>query len=308
MAFIAYYLIVFPLSHLSLRIIYSLSALLYFILRFIYPYREKVILKNLRSAFPEKSEAEIQTLKHKFYRHFADLLAEGIKNLSISEKELRKRVKIKNPEIIEELYRNKQNVLLISGHYNNWEWLISAQNFLLPHKAVGIGMPMSSKFWDKKVNQQRSRFGMHIIHSKNVRDFFKTNQDLVATLVLGDQSPGDSKKAFWMNFLNQPTAVQFGCEMLAHNHRQAVVFFATRKIKRGYYEIEFELITKDPQQNAWGEITEKHTSLLEKEILKHPEYWIWSHKRWKRDVPEDLESLKEQQRTSFNKKFKSHVE
>jgi len=163
MAFLAYYIIVFPLSLLPLRVIYLVSDLLYFVLAFIFPYREKVILKNLRNSFPEKSEAELQKLKRKFYRHFADLLAEGIKNLSISEKELRKRITLINPQVVEELFDSSRNVLLVSGHYNNWEWLISAQNFLLSHQAVGIGMPMSSKFWDKKVNERRSRFGMHIV-------------------------------------------------------------------------------------------------------------------------------------------------
>lgn len=304
MARIAYYLFVLPVSYLPMWMIYGISNLLYFMLRFVYPYRKDVITDNLRKCFPEKSEAEITRMLYAFYRHFTDILAEGIKNLSISEKELRRRMTLKNPELMQELYDEGKDVLLVSGHFNNWEWLISAQNFLLPHQAVGIGMPMSSKFWDKKINERRSRFGMIIEHSKSIRGFFRKKHDTpLATLVLGDQSPGNSAKSYWMPFLGRMTAVQFGCEMLAHNHKQAVVFFATRKVKRGYYEIEFELITKDPTEMQWGEITEKHTRLLETEILLHPEQWMWSHKRWKRELPENLELLREQQRASFNKLY-----
>jgi len=110
-----------------------------------------------------------------------------------------------------------------------------------------------------------------------------------------------------MKFLNQETAVQFGSEMLANSHNHAVVFFATRKVRRGYYTVEFELIARNPRECPWGEITEKHTQLLEKEILQAPENWIWSHKRWKREVPGNLEELKENQRNAFNEKYRQEV-
>eukprot|EP01041_Mallomonas_annulata_P026066 gene26066-47267_t len=183
-------------------------------------------------------------------------------------------MRIKNPEILEDLYAKKRSVLLVSGHYNNWEWLITSQNFLLPHQAVGIGIPLTSKFWDKKINDRRSRFGMIILHSRNVREFFADTKDTTATLVLGDQASGDTRKAYWMKFLNQDTGVQFGCEMLAHTYDQAVVFFITRKIKRGHYEIEFTPICENPHEMNYGEITEKQTHLLEKEIMAHPEFWM----------------------------------
>lgn len=306
MTAVFYHLLAYPFSLLPLRVLYLFSDFFFLLLITIVPYRKKVIERNLRNSFPEKSEGELRALKRKFYRHFSDLLAEGIKNLSISEKELRKRLRVVNPELIEKLYAENKNVLLVSGHYNNWEWLICAQNFLLPHQAVGIGMPLSSKFWDKKLNERRARFGMHIINAKHVKDFF--NQDFekpIATLILSDQSPGDSHKAYWMEFLHQPTAVLFGCELLAHTHNHAVVFFIMRKIGRGRYAIEFQSITDQPADMKWGEITEKHTQLLEQEIRNNPQYWIWSHKRWKRQVPDDLPALRSQQEKSFYEKFKN---
>lgn len=304
MSKILYHSFIFPLSLLPLRVLYVFSSFLTFVFCCVFPYRKKVITGNLRRSFPDKSEAEIKVLIKKFYRHFCDILIEGIKNLSISEKELRRRLKIKNPALIQGLFVKNQSVLLVSGHYNNWEWLITAQNFLLPHQAVGIGMPLSSKFWDKKLNERRARFGMKIIHSKMVKDFYTQSfEKPIATLILSDQSPSDSHKAYWMEFLQQQTAVLFGCELLAHQHNQAVVFFHTKKIKRGYYEIEFELITDKPSQERWGGITEKHTHLLERAILEQPECWMWSHKRWKREIPKNLDGLKAEQKQNFERKF-----
>lgn len=302
----AYYCFVLPISYLPLRIIYLFTDFLYLLLISVFPYRKKVIVNNLKRSFPEKSERDINQLKRQFYRHFCDLLAEGIKNLSISKSELLKRFKVKNPELMVKLYAENKSVLLVSGHYNNWEWLITSQNFLFKHQAMGIGMPLTSKFWDKKINSRRQRFGMQVVHSKNFKEGIKSNSSTpIAILILSDQSPGNARKSYWMNFLNQETAVLFGAEQLAHEYDFAVVYFHTRKIKRGHYELELIEITRNPNEKEWGEITEAHTHLLEKAILEHPSYWVWSHKRWKREKPKDLEGLKQEQHAKFNQKYKS---
>lgn len=305
MAAVIFYLFIYPISHLPLRVIYFLSDILYLLLLTIFPYRKKVIDNNLQHSFPDKSLKEIKLTRQKFYRHFSNLLAESIKNLSISQKELLKRVHVKNPEVMTDLYHKNKSALLVSGHYNNWEWVISSMNLLFPHQAVGIGMPLSQKFWDKKINQLRARFGIIITHAKEVKSIFKSlEKECIATLTLSDQSPADARKSYWMSFLNQPTAVLFGCEQMAHTYHFAVVFYHLKQIKRGYYELTLTLITEDPSLCQWGEITETHTHLLEQIIIEEPAYWLWSHKRWKREIPTDLEQLKEEQRNKFNARFK----
>jgi len=303
---LAYYIFVIPLSYLPLSVIYLFTDFFFLLIITLVPYRKKVIEQNLRRSFPTKSEKELRQLKRKYYRHFTDLLAEGIKNLTISKRSLEKRFKVKNPELMKALYEQKKGVLLVSGHYNNWEWLITSQNFLFPHQAMGIGMPLTSKFWDKKINARRQRFGMMVVNAKNFREVVAEQKDTpVAILVLSDQSPGDARKSYWMNFLNQETAVLFGAEQLAHDFGFAVVFFHTKKTKRGHYEMELSLITEQPQEMNWGEITERHTKKLEELIEVKPEFWVWSHKRWKREKPLDLEALKTEQRAKFNQKYKS---
>lgn len=306
MAWIAYYIFVIPLSLLPLSILYLFTDFFYLLIISVVPYRKAVIEGNLKRSFPELSSKEIRSLRNKFYRHFTDLLAEGVKNLTISKSELEKRFRVRNPEIMDQLYSQNKDVLLVSGHYNNWEWLITAQNFLFKHQAYGIGMPMTSKFWDKKINQRRERFGMRVIHSKNYKETLGQDTNAPkAVLVLSDQSPGNSRKSYWMSFLNQQTAVLFGTEMMAHELNYSVVYFSTRKIRRGYYEMELTVITEEPEKCEWGEITEGHTKLLEREIKAKPEYWLWSHKRWKRELPEDMDALKKEQHEKFTNRFKS---
>lgn len=302
-AALAYYLIVRPLSMLPLFILYRFSDLFYLLLISVFPYRKTVIDENIPRSFPQMSELNHRAIRKKFYRHFADILIEGIANLSMSQTELIKRFKVINPEVMKEMYDKKKSVVLVSGHYNNWEWLISAQQFLFPHQAMGIGMPMTNKFWDKKVNERRQRFGMKVVHSGNFKEEIQSMKEPVAILTLSDQSPGDSRKSYWMEFLNQPTAVLFGTEQMAHSLDMAVVFFAIRKIKRGYYEMELKLITEEPHKLTWGAITEAHTRMLEYEIRHKPENWIWSHKRWKREMPDNLETLKKEQHEKFNAHF-----
>lgn len=261
---------------------------------------------NLKHSFPEKNNKEIRKLARRYYRHLTDMLAEGVKNLTYKEHQLKERIYCENPEILEEFYRQKRSVLLVSGHYNNWELMIAGQNLLFSHQAVGIGMPLSNGFWDKKFTERRSRFGMRVIHAKNVKEKFEEYRfEPTATLILADQSPGDSLKAYWTKFLHRDTAVQFGTEYFAHLYQYPVVFFWLEKVKRGTYKINLELISEFPQNEPYGYITESHTKKLEKIINENPEYWIWTHKRWKRERPNNLEELMRKQKEKFEKLKKS---
>jgi len=305
LAKITYYIFIIPLSYLPLWILYLLTDFLYIVLLLVIPYRRKVVRKNLINSFPEKPIDEIKKIEKQFYKHFTDLLAEGIKNLTISQKELSRRLVVDNQELMDSLYSQNKSVLLVSGHYNNWEWLITTQNTLFKHQAMGIGMPLSSKFWDKKINECRSRYGMKVVNAKNLKESIKNEVEKpLAILILSDQSPADSRKSYWMNFLNQQSAVIFGTEQMANEYDFSVVFFKMVKVKRGYYKMVLELITSTPKSIEWGKITEAHTHLLEKEIIENPQFWIWSHKRWKREIPTDLEELKIEQRAKFNQKYR----
>ena len=162
-----YYFIVYPISLLPLWVIYIFTDFFYFLLIYLIPYRKNLIRKNIFKSFPQASHGHRKKINRAFYKHLCDLLAESIKNISISERELRKRFKVSDHTLLNKLFAEGKNVLLVSGHYNNWEWMITAQNLLLRHQAAGIGMPLSNAFWNKKLNQRRGRFGMKIRLCKN---------------------------------------------------------------------------------------------------------------------------------------------
>jgi KDO2-lipid IV(A) lauroyltransferase len=269
----------------------------------IFPYRKKIIETNLRNSFPELSDVENRKLRNKFYRHFADLVLEGIKNLSISKKELSKRFVLKNPELINGILAKNQSIMLISGHYGNWERMITSLASWFDCKTIGIGMPLTNSFWDKALNERRSRFGLKVAHSGNYKATIDPTEPKVI-LVLSDQSPSNSENSYWMNFLNQQTAVLFGAEFMANDQKFLPVFFQTIKVKRGYYQIEVIPFDGEITYTQYGEITKWHTQMLEKIILKQPEFWLWSHKRWKREIPIHLEELKNSQEARFKERFR----
>lgn len=251
------------------------------------------------------SEKEQGKIVRQFYRYFADLFAESVKNLTISERKLRKRLKVRNPEVMSKLYDQKKNVILLSSHYNNWEFLINGQPLLFDFKAVGIGMPLSNKFWDKKLNDRRERFGMAVVNANNYKEVLSNFSDKnTATLILNDQSPGKNENCYWTQFLGQETAFYFGAEILANQMDTAVVNAIIHKVKRGFYEIDLQLITTAPQNESYGFITQTYINQLEETIRQKPQYWLWSHKRWKKEVPENLEELKANHQKRFEEKFR----
>ncbi|MFM7759085.1 MAG: lysophospholipid acyltransferase family protein [Crocinitomicaceae bacterium] len=302
---IIYYLFIYPLSLLPMWALYFISDALYLVLYYLIPYRKKVVRSNLLKSFNTLSTREIKKLEKEFYTHFCNLLVEGIKNLSISQRDLMQRFTVTNPELLDELYAKKQSVILISGHYGNWEWLITAQDALFQHKSFGIGMPLTSNFWNDKLNEKRSRFGMTVLNAKNYKAVLKNSSQPFAVLTLGDQAPPSSEKAYWTNFLNQQSPVLLGTEFMANEFNAAVVYFSIIPVKRGYYNMTLTLITDDPRSCPFGYVTENHTRFLESQIMTLPSYWLWTHKRWKRSLPVNLEALRESQEKAFNERFRS---
>jgi len=299
-----FYLFLLPFSKLPLGISYRFADVLYLLFRSVWPYRKTVIDRNLKHSFPDKSTQEIKQIRNKFYRHLADLLIEGIRNFGIGAHELQSRIKVINPELMVHLLKKKKNILLVGGHYGNWEWVITSQALLFKQHAIGLGKPLSSSFFDTKINALRGRFGMDIVHAKNYKSYIsKEYEHGFAMLTLSDQSPGDSLKSYWTEFLNQPTAVLFGAEQMAHEYDLSVVFFSLNKVKRGHYDMHLEMICESPKGMKYGEITEKHTQLLEQNIMAKPEFWLWSHKRWKRELPENVEEIMAQHRATFEQKY-----
>ncbi|MFM8758980.1 MAG: lysophospholipid acyltransferase family protein [Methylophilaceae bacterium] len=277
-----YYGFIIPISLLPFRALYVLSDGLYLILFRGIGYRKQVVQQNLRNSFPEKSNEEIDELTRLFYKHFCDLILESLKVFTISQQQANERMLFKNPEVINKYASENRNVMLAGGHMNNWELFAVAVAGLIKHKAVALYKPLTSQYFDQRMRESRGKFGLQMVSTKNAKEYFETPSTQPTATIFGvDQSPPNPSKCYWTTFLNQDTGVLFGCEKFAKEYNHAVVYGRINKEKRGYYSFEFIDISAIPQQTAHGEIMEAITRLLEKDIMRAPQYWLWTHKRWK---------------------------
>jgi KDO2-lipid IV(A) lauroyltransferase len=284
-----FYLFIFPITLLPFRIIYILSDGLYYLIYYLIAYRKNVVVENLRNSFPEKSDREIKAITKKYYKHFCDLTVESFKMFAITDKELRSRFTFKFTEPIKRLYAQQKSIILAGGHYNNWEVFAVACKMGIPHKCLALYKPLSNKWFDKKMKSSRSRFGLHMWPIAEANLMFEAEKDnLTASIFAIDQSPSNPHKCHWVKFLNQDTGVSFGSEKYSKENNFPVIYGRIKKLKRGHYSFDCTLITENPTEEPHGKILEDLTSLLEKDIIDQPEYWLWSHKRWKRKKPENI--------------------
>lgn len=289
---ILFYLFIKPLSFLPLWVLYGFSNFFAFILKYVVPYRKEVIMTNLRNSFPDKTESEIKTIKNKFIDYFADLMVESIKVFSISAAELKRRVVVNNPEVIDQFHAQGKHVAVATGHFSNWEMAATGVSLSTKHRFNGVFSPLKNKFMNQKLTDSRTSYGTLITSKKIFKTWIKNIDklpDLHAITFIGDQSATYSKNVYWMNFLNQETAVMFGAEKYAKEYNLPFVVVKINCTRRGYYDVTFELITENPRDTPHGYLTEAHTKALESWINERPHYWLWTHRRWKRKrKPEEV--------------------
>ncbi len=278
-------------SKLPFFMLYGISDFAYFLIYRVIGYRKKVVLENLRNSFPDKTDVEIKQIAKNFYHHIADLFTEYLKGYSISKEEILKRVNIVNPEVVKNYTNKNTPVIIVTGHIGNWEWLLHPLNLMnIPMDIVY--QKLSSTFFNDLTLFIRSRFAITPMIEKDdtLRKTFE-RKDVVRALVMGsDQSPQNWKSAYWTHFLNQDSGFFTGTERIARKFDYPVIFSEMRRIKRGYYEIEFTEIAKpDYKDLESGEITERFVRILEKSIHNHPADYLWSHRRWKhKRIEEDV--------------------
>lgn len=289
MSALLFYLFIKPLSLLPFWILYGISDFLYLVVYKIFGYRKEVINGNLTRSFPDKSAEEIKDIQNEFYHHFFDLIMESIKVFSITKKQVLKRYKYINPEIMDRFYEKGQNLIMAGGHFGNWEYLAVSGGLCVKHQMAALYFPLSNAFFDRKMQESRGKFGFKMIPTKDSKNYFNNPTEKPTVLVFGaDQSPSNPRNAYWVRFLNQDTGFVFGIEKYAREYNQPVVFGLINKLKRGHYSIHFEVLIENPKETEYGEIVESYARRLEDQILKQPEYWLWSHKRWKRKKPDDV--------------------
>ncbi|MCB0734662.1 MAG: lysophospholipid acyltransferase family protein [Flavobacteriales bacterium] len=287
---LGYYLFIKPISMLPMPVLYGISNLLYVVMYRLVGYRKKVVNGNLTHSFPNASSAWIKEQESRFYRHFCDLIVESIKLFSISNDEILKRFVFENPEVVNRFSQEGRSVIIVGGHFNNWEILASGIDQQCDHQAVGIYKKLSNAFYDQKVRDSRGRFGLKLLPTTDVARFFDTNDSAnTMTLFGADQSPTHSKNVYWLHFLHQETAVALGTEHYARKYNLPVLYGFIQKTTRGHYTFRVEVIHDQPKESEPGDITVKHVRMLEEQINQQPEFWLWTHRRWKRKRKPDEE-------------------
>jgi len=268
---------------LPLRCLYLISDFLFVLVCYVVRYRRKVVLENLRKSFPEKTEKERRKIARKFYRFLCDLFIETIKMIHVDTPQMRRRIHYSNPEIFDDLYRKGKQIFFATGHYGNWEWIASLEHSISYH-LVSLYQPLENKLFDKFFYDLRTKFGAELIPvNSTIRAILKSHQEnrLTTLAFISDQSPHRDAIHYWTTFLNQETPIYLGIEKLAKRYNTAVLYYETRRVKRGYYEVDVTLICENAAETADKEITNKHVELLEQTIRRNPQYWLWSHRRWK---------------------------
>ncbi len=277
--YLAYPLLYF-ISLLPFWMLYGLSDFFYVVLK-LSGYRKKVVLTNLRKSFPSKSDLEIMQISNQYFKYLCDLILETIKTMTLSAEQAKKRCVFHNPQWLDKLYTDGKSIIVLMGHYGNWEWAGPSFSLNTKFQLVVIYRPLSNPYFENMTVKMRTRHGTKITAvNSTLRDMVANRKSITATAFVADQT-ATPENAYWTTFLNQDTAVFTGPEKLAKKFDYPVVYMNVKRIKRGYYEVFPELLFMQPKETNENEILETFTKRLEKEITLNPEIWLWSHRRWK---------------------------
>lgn len=282
-AYIILYPFLWGISILPFRLLYMVSDGLYGILYHVIGYRRKTVQQNLQLVFPEKTETERTQLAKKFYHHLCDMMLESIKSMTISEKAMKQRFVFTNIEVLKDIEEQNRSMILMCAHYASWEWIFIIQKYI-KHRGYGVYKQLKNPYFDKLVKRIRARYNTYLITTKQTIETLtalKKEGQLFTVGFASDQSPKINKAYHWQDFMGITVPWYTGAEMLAKRLDVPVVFFKVKKVKRGFYETAFETITMTPKEYPNYEITDRFAKLVEKQILEAPEYYLWTHKRWK---------------------------
>jgi len=274
------------LSRLPLGVLYLLSDALYLVIYHVWHFRRTLSLANLRRSFPDKGEAELERISRQAYRNACDLIAEVLKGAALGEHELSRRVRIVNPEVIEQYTRAGQPVVLLASHHCNWEWLLLASCIELETGVDAVYKPLRVAAIDRFMLETRSRFGGNPIPVKDfLAEVFKRRGKPRIFALVADQTPPRQDEKHWSRFLNQDTAFFVGADKIARITRAPVFFIGMRRIRRGHYEARVELLAQPPYTPQNSDIIERYARVAEAHIARYPADWLWMYRKWKYKKP-----------------------
>ena len=283
LAFVLLYPLLWLVSILPFRLLYAVSDVLFVILYHILGYRKKTVEENLRLVFPEKTKAERKYICKRFYHHLCDMILEAIKSMNINLEDMKARYKFTNIELIKEFESKNKSIVLMCAHYGSWEWIFIIQTYV-EYRGYAIYKQLNNKYFDRLVRRIRARYNSYLVTTKETIPTLTENMNngvLTMNGFVSDQTPKKDKAFHWNTFMGIEVPIHTGAEMLAKKLDMPVIFFSVKRIKRGFYETTFQTLAEQPKAFKDYEITDQFLKLVEQQIHKAPEYYLWTHKRWK---------------------------
>ena len=276
---------IYGIALLPFPLLYVVSDGLYIVLYKLFGYRTAVVRENLRKSFPEKSAEELRTIERAFYRWFCDLVVETLKTLTISPAEVKERVSVSGEDVLKRHYDAGRSVILVMGHWGNWELGGARFSQLGLHQLFVIYRPLQNKWFDGLVHHMRTRLGNKLYAMNDtMKGMLRDRDKVTATAFIADQTPPPDR-AYWTTFLHQDTPVFFGTEKIAQKLGYPVIYVGIERVRRGHYVMRFEELVANPERTTEGELSQLHTRRLESDIRRLPAFWLWSHRRWKHKRP-----------------------
>ncbi|PIE50717.1 MAG: lipid A biosynthesis acyltransferase [Flavobacteriales bacterium] len=273
--------IILLISKLPMKVLYVVSDIIFYTNEYIIGYRKKVVKENIRNSFPDKSAEEIDSISTQFFRNFCDYLVEMIKSFTITSDELHIRVQHINQDIFKEVKEEGKNVILLAGHVFNWEWMNAFSMKIPQKKAHPVYRIMQNQFWEKKIKLIRNKYGNESLEAKQVIRHILKNQNNgdACYMFVADQTPNVVE--YGINFLHQRTPVFIGYDKLATKLDLGFIYCDIKKVKRGYYQVNYYRIYPENEKFEEFEIVKKFHQSLEKTLAKNPANYLWSHRKWK---------------------------
>lgn len=294
---IAYYILFgvwYMVSLLPMWFLHAVSSIVSIFLFHVIRYRRQVVHENIKSSFPKLSPRKRWMIERRFYTHFCDLMVESVKFFSISKWNMKRRMRFKGVELLEESLRQGRSCGVFLGHYGNWEWVSSMPLWINPDLCLCAQLyhPLENYVTDQLVLYTRRRFGgVNITMDKSIKYMVSYRNEGKPILVgfISDQAPFWDNIYYWNDFLHHETPWFTGGERIMQKLDMDVYYLDVRRVRRGYYVAEYKLITTEPTKKEQFWITEQYARMLEATIRRGPSYWLWSHRRWKRTKEEWLQ-------------------
>jgi KDO2-lipid IV(A) lauroyltransferase len=274
------------LSRLPMRALYAFSTFLYLLAFYVVRHRHQVIREQIEKVYPQLSAAECRRIHQQFLKNFCDVMVEVLKSVSMTEEDMRARVHMLNLDQARRYLDAGQSIMFVTSHLCNWEWLLHGVALHLGYPVDAAYKPLHDQWAERLMLKIRSRFGARLVPAKELlADFLQRRAIVRAVGMNADQAPVSTDKRYWTRFLGQDTAFYIGAEQIARATRLPIVFAAMRRLRRGFYEVEFMPLWDGQERSPPNTVTERYARACESEVLKNPADWLWSYRRWRLKKP-----------------------